>query len=269
MNATPHLLALGLGLACTSAAFAADPALSTCVPITVSAAHAVPRTGENPFLATRRLAPIEDGTVPCLQRDSLQADRCSFHTGTADDESGHWVEDPQGRRYALVGQSVAKDGDRAGAYVVAAPLDHGTVACIEGARRRDAAGTSASDDLATPCVVEVMGSASNALRRPLRNYATIPVCTSSYPHPDGARMVNADRAAGVYCYAGEGAGLNDRNGQERDRNGAYLVGYGTCHVGWSGGYEVFVAKRPATVKARVDVKSPLVWRPVASARIAN
>lgn len=133
----------------------------------------------------------------------------------------------------------------------------------------DAAGISASEELARMCATEVMGSAANAGGRPLRNYATLAVCTSSHPHPDGARLVSADRAAGVYCYIGEGAGMNDRNGQERDREGRPLLGPGTCHIAWSGGYEVFVAKRPATNKNKVIANSPIVWRPVAPARIAN
>ena len=183
------------------------------------------------------------------------------------------MEDNQGRRFAPIGQTLTKEGRRGGTYVIAALVTGNTVPCIEHAATRDVAGTSGSIDLAAACIVETMGSASNASRRPLRNYATIPVCTSSYPHPDGATLQSADKAAGTYCYIGEGAGLNDPGGRERDYRGVYLTGAQHCHVGWSGGVEVFVAKRPATIAypppGRVDPKSPIVWRPVTSVRVAN
>ena len=97
-----------------------------------------------------------------------------------------------------------------------------------------------------------MGSPVNASGLPLRHYASLPVCTSSYPHPDGARLHSADPANGVYCYVGEGAGLNDPNGIERDRRGYAIGGKPYCHVGWSGGVEVFVGKRrrPSAFRAR-------------------
>jgi hypothetical protein len=153
-------------------------------------------------------------------------------------------------------------------------VEAGSVPCAGGARSRDVAGVSQSQELTEICAVEVMGAATNAAGRPLRNYATLPVCTSSYPHPDGARLHSADRARGVYCYIGEGAGLNDRNGRERDRDGVPYLGNYACHVGWSGGLEVWVAKRPSTIKfpapGRVDSRSPIVWRPVSTAvRVAN
>ena len=78
---------------------------------------------------------------------------------------------------------------------------------------------------------------------------------------------------GVWCYKGQGAGLNDPSGTERDINGWYLSGSRRCHVAWSGGYEVAAAKRPAVINyplpARVDTRSPIVWRPVTSMPIAN
>ena len=83
---------------------------------------------------------------------------------------------------------------------------------------------------------------------PLRNYATREVCSTTHNSPDQVNAVyTGSPAPGVHCYRGEGAGLNDWNGSERDRDNRYLTGYGYCHVIWSGGYEVFAAKRPATI----------------------
>jgi hypothetical protein len=263
--------AMLLSAAATTLAQEPRPLLSTCSPVSTAAVHAFSRTGENPFPPGQRLARIESGTVPCMHIDEAAATRCAFRTEPA--ASGSWLEDRQGRRFAQAGQRLAKDGAPGGEYVVTAQVTDNKVACVDRPLTRDAVGTSASMELAVPCVVEVMGSAKNALNRPLRNHATIPVCTSSYPHPDGARLHSVDKAAGVYCYIGEGAGLNDPNGWERDARGQYLTGYGHCHVAWSGGVEVFAAKRPATIAfptpGRVNPKTPIVWRPVSSVRVAN
>jgi len=278
MNATKHLLAVGLAWTGFSSALqAADATLSKCSPLEVSAVHPLPRAGENPFMTTQRLALIENGTVPCLHGGTLEATRCSFIVEQPPDArlavSGHWVQDAKGRRYALAGQPLALDGARKGPYIVAAAVENDTVPCVMGARSRDMAAASASEELAGFCLVETMGSSTNRSGRPLENHATIPVCTSSYPHPDGARLHSADRAAGIYCYIGQGAGLNDHNGRERDHRGSYLKGNQYCHVSWSGGVEVFVGKRPATVSypapGRVNPRTPIVWRPVSSVRVAN
>jgi hypothetical protein len=251
--------------------------MSTCEPVVVTGLHrASPADKNDPFRKHQRLAIIENGTVPCLHGDSAEPTRCAFLTSDVakgGKASGHWVEDKQGRRFAPIGQTLTKEGRRGGMYVVGALVTNNTVPCIEHAASRDVAGTSGSTELVPGCVTETIGSSSNASGRPLRNYATIPVCTSSHPHPDGATLQSANKAAGTYCYIGEGAGLNDRNGWERDQRGNYLVGGGYCHVGWSGGVEVFVAKRPATIAypppGRIDPKSPIQWRPVTSVRVAN
>jgi hypothetical protein len=56
-------------------------------------------------------------------------------------------------------------------------------------------------------------------------------------------------------------------------NNAYLTGATLCHVVWSGGYEVFAAKRPAVrtfpLPGAVDTKTPIVWRPVTTLVVAN
>ena len=42
---------------------------------------------------------------------------------------------------------------------------------------------------------------------------------------------------------------------------------------WSGGYEVYAAKRPATINwpapGRVNPNTPIVWRPVSTVSVAN
>ena len=93
-----------------------------------------------------------------------------------------------------------------------------------------------------------------------------------FPHPDGAQLTRSP-SPGVYCYIGQGAALNDFNGTERDRNNVYLTGFVYTHVAWSGGYEVYAAKRPATVNfpapGFVRTDTPVVWRPVTNVRVAN
>jgi hypothetical protein len=269
MNAL-HRLALAFGPLCTAAALADEPRLSICSPVTVAAVHRLSAAGEDPFPANQRLALIENGTVPCIHWSSFEATQCAFRT--SGNASGHWLEDKRGRNFAQVGQPLARDGTRDGPYIVGARLTGNTVPCVA-ASGYDSVGISASEELAGACMVEKMGSAANASGRRLANHATIPVCTSSNPHPDGARLHSADRAAGVYCYIGEGAGLNDPNGRERDHRGIYLTGAVHCHTGWAGGVEVFAAKRPATIAfptpGRVNPKTPIVWRPVSSVRVAN
>jgi len=79
----------------------------------------------------------------------------------------------------------------------------------------------------------------------------------------------------VFCFTGEGAGLNDVNGTERDGANNYLYpGSIRCHVVWYNGYETYAAKRPATTSyplpGKVNIHSPILWRPVASGvTIAN
>ena len=196
--------------------------------------------------------------------------------------SGNWLKASDGNRYALVGQAIALDGTRGGDYIIGARVASGTsllpagailsvpatatVACI-GASGRDAAGTMTGTSLLFSCTLETLNAETNGNCQPLRNVSTIPVCTSSNPHPDGAEMLSADPQANVYCYRGAGAGLNDINGQERDERGVYLTGdgqYNPCHFVVSGGVGVPAAKRPATrslpFPGSVRVDTPLRWR---------
>jgi hypothetical protein len=121
-------------------------------------------------------------------------------------------------------------------------------------------------ELSGSCLLEISLSAGNAAGTPLINHATLNVCTSSFPHPDGAKLVSIllpDSGGISYCYTGPGAGLNDPNGTERDAGGVYYSDPNYCHVVWSQGYEVPAAKRPSVVFGQVNILTPIVWRVVA------
>ena len=194
------------------------PEVSSCRPITPAAAHPDPNActvGDfmgDAFRANRRLTPIEDGTVPCVEVDTMEVARCSFRTGPdlgdggrlARPPSGPWIEDTEGQRYAGAGQPVMLDDDpAAGAYVVGTvPEADGRVPCV-GATGQDSAGTVAGSDLSADCVVETAGAETNALtvdsrglRYRLRNYVTRYVGTSSLIHPEGVEPVAVDPVRG-------------------------------------------------------------------------
>ena len=233
---------------------------SPTTPVVASALH-----GKD-FLGDSRLARIENGTVPCLGVDTAQPARCAFT-----ESSGSWLESGKGR-FARTGQNISLDGKPGGDYVVAAKVGpDGSVPALAPAGF-DSVGVSSADSLSGGAAVETLNSAANAtFAQPLINYATREVCTSSYPHPDGAllnRWYTATKADGstyqVYCYIGAGAGLNDINGAERDEYGRYYEAEAQYHVIWSNGYEVPAAKRPSTggYPAKVIVNSAIVWRSV-------
>ena len=202
--------------------------------------------------------------------------------------SGNWLKASDGNRYALVGQAIALDGTRGGEYVIGARVTPPSallptgailsapatvsVACI-GASGRDASAAMAGTELAASCAVEILNAETNVTCRLLENVATIPVCTSSHPHPDGAELVSADADANVYCYTGQGAGLNDPTGTERDQTGMYYQDSDHCHVVISSGVETIAAKRPSTKsfpRPQVLTNTRLRWLPVATGvTIAN
>ena len=243
------------------------PAVTKCDPVIIKATH-----GKG-ILSNCRIVQIRNGTVPCVHVDTIKPTRCRFTH-----RSGRWLESTTGNRYALVGESVSPDGRGGGSYVVVAPVGNtrtspcGKLPERQTLRRFDTAATASGMELATTCVRETMSASTNASGYPLQNFATREVCTSSHPHPDGATLTS-NPAPGIYCYQGRGAGLNDVNGTERDERGTYLTESRHCHVALSGGYEIFVGKRPAVRNypqpARVDPATPLVWRPVTNVRIAN
>jgi hypothetical protein len=222
------------------------------------------------FLGNTRLGRIENGTVPCVHVETAKPARCVFTK-----RSGSWLESRDGH-YALVGRPISLNGEPGGDYVVAARINtDGTVPSLQPTRPRDAAGIPSGDELGGIPSLETSQSARNASGGLLQNYATLEVCTSSHPHPDGA-MLTRSPSPGVYCYIGRGAALNDNGGSDRGPDGHTLTSVegGYIHIMRSGGYEVFAAKRPATrnvpMPPRVNPATPLVWRPVASnVRIGN
>lgn len=222
------------------------------------------------FLGNMRLSKIDDWTVPCLHVETAEPATCEFTR-----RSGQWLESKKGR-FAVAGQAITLDGKSGGDYVTASKIGpEGAVPALEPTGNDSAGTVSDGQELTYGAVVETALSPNNATGQPLVNYATLEVCTSSYPHPDGTPLAGYywNGSNYVFCYIGEGAGLNDKNGTERDYYGVYYTEPERCHVIWRDGYEAPAAKRPATnpypYPGTVDVNSPLVWRPVSSLTIAN
>jgi Tol biopolymer transport system component len=260
---------------------AAEGAVATCRPVTPAVLHKVKPNGADfmgePFLGNRRLTPIaDDGTVPCVEVDTMEVTRCVFSTGTEDvpssrlirRSSGPWMEDAEGRRWAVVGQPVTRDGalDR-GAFIVGTEPDaDGSAPCLASSGN-DAPGILAvtKQDLASTGYLEQGGSETNFGWGRLQNVATLLVGTSSFPHPDGAQLVYHDPIAGIYWYTGLGAAVNDVNG-ERDQLGTYYYLEWSQHYVMVGGIMVPAAKRPSTRSypppARIDFNSRIRWLPV-------
>jgi hypothetical protein len=260
---------------------------TTCRPVTPVALHAAPNTCVStdfmgqPFRVNRRLSPIEAGTVPCIEVDTMEATRCRFETGAraravsrlAGPASGPWLQDVEGRDYAVVGQPVTRDGSAAsGAFIVATVADaEGTTPCV-GASGHDAVSAEGSTDMADWCALETAGSETNVTRdeygapQRLLNHADRHVGTTSFPHPDGAELVAFDPDRSIAWYTGYGAALNDTGGTERDQNGQEFPGPGRCHLIEIMGYQVPAAKRPSTrttpYPGSVNVNSRIRWLPV-------
>lgn len=241
----------------------APPLESGCSPVPVETLHGPPEL----FFGNSRLALIEHGKVPCLHTEKITKAKCRF----LGDASGAWLESTQGS-FALAGQPISRRGDPDGEYVIASEVNEDlTVPCIEPSGG-DMTGTSTGQELAVSCAVEVLLATKNALGYPLENYATREVCTSSFPHPDAPGPTflachGGENEPQYCCYTGRGAALNDPTGRERGPDGAYLIGASHyCHVGDVGGYQVYVAKRPATRNfpppRQVVKNSPLAWRPL-------
>ena len=214
-----------------------------------------------------RLAEIVRGKVLCLHVETGELVECRFSK-----HSGAWAEGPDGK-YAAVGQAISRDGQPGGEFIVAARVrPDRSVPCIDLRHHfRDTVGTPFGCELSGAAVREVLGSASNASGRPLQHYCSLPVFTSSHPHPDGAELDGSD-AGPTYCYTGRGAAFNDINGHEADESGMYLKGTQYIHVVFTGEYETTAAKRPATKGGwpmKPNPNSPIVWRPVSSMKIGS
>jgi hypothetical protein len=266
---------------------------TTCRPVTPVTLHrttnacvATDFMGE-PFIVNRRLAPIEDGTVPCVEVDTMEATRCVFDTGVrrfarvVGRASGPWLEDAEGHGWAVVGQPVTRDGSlSSGAYIVATVPDaEGTTPCV-GASGRDAVSSAGSIEAMQTCVLEVAGSETNVAvvdgrPQPLVNWVDRYVGTTSVPHPDGAALTAYDPDLGLGWYTGTGAALNDTGGEERHRvlgpGGEaawteYIGKWWSCHFIDFMGYQVPAAKRPSTrttpYPGSVNVQSRIRWLPV-------
>ena len=253
-----------------SVASAAEPPVtSPCEPIPVADTH-----GKG-FEAYCRLAYVDHGTVPCLSVNTAKPRTCRFTP-----RSGAWLESTTGAAYAMAGQPISPRGVPGGNYVVASRRSRkDPPPCMQdpnapNASAADSAGAGATMELASACTVETFGSAKNASGLPMINYATKTVCSNTHDSLDQlTAQYMGSPEPGVWCYKGAGAGMNDRNGTERYSNNTYMTGSQRCHVAWSGGYEVYAAKRPSVITypapGRVDTKSPILWRPLTSVTVAN
>jgi hypothetical protein len=221
---------------------------------------------------------IKHGKVPCLEVNTGKPAECRFRKAT------HvWLKSKTGHEFARVGDSIFKGKrKKRREFAIAAPIgDPRTSPCADTSKAKgqgkDSPGVARGTELAGACSVEIFGSYANANGGQMDNYATIPVCSSTqfipYPYNDTASSVETPSPdpGHVWCYKGEGAGLNDVNGTERNVYNNYFTDPSHCHHAWSGGYETAAAKRPATLPypARVDIHSPRLWRPVSGLRIAN
>jgi hypothetical protein len=199
------------------------------------------------------------GTVWTVHVESGEPYECDFAA-----TSGSWLEDEDGVRYALAAQAIGRDGSPGGSYITVTRIEtDGLVPALDPETLGDAAGTPKGCELGGSIVIETFGSATNAVG-PLQHVCTLPVQTSTHPHPDGATLVGPATGP-VFTYTGRGAALNDIHGGEVGANGRYLPL--PAHVALVGGFEVIAAKRPATRSfphpPRVVPESPLVWRTVA------
>lgn len=177
----------------------------------------------------------------------------------------------------MVGQAISRRGEPGGEYIVAAKVsDAAPAPCLEPTRMDTLGLISEGTELSKTCMLQEVLRDYNALTaeweyRFLVNYSDLEVCTSSNPHPDRALLVRSFPQPGsvendTFCYTGNGAALNDINGEERDPNGIYYGGENYCHMLWSNSYEVPAAKRPATrsfpAPGSVRTNTPILWRPV-------
>src|SRR5262249_2641147 len=87
---------------------------TTCAPVEATRVH-----GEG-FLGNGRLAKIKHGKVGCIHIEEGTLATCAFSTAPGS-ASGAWLESPEGT-FALAGQTVSRQGQPGGVYVVAAPV---------------------------------------------------------------------------------------------------------------------------------------------------
>src|SRR5918993_13414 len=196
---------------------------------------AVARVHGTPDAGDVRLSRISSaGTVWTFDVETDEPYECDFTP-----ESGSWLETEDGERYAFAAQAVGRDGSPGGPYVVVTRIeDDGVVPAADPVALGNAAGTPTGCELAGAIVIETFLSSTNALGTPLQHVCTLPVQTSTHPHPDGAALVGSP-VGPVFTYTGRGAALNDLHGGEVGANGNYLPL--PAHMAWSGGFEVVAA----------------------------
>jgi hypothetical protein len=225
--------------------------------------------------ANTNLSPIRHGKVRTLDPATGRVAQTRF---TA--RSGRWLTAQDGTRYAVANQFITRNGGSHGALLITAPALAGhRVPCspkgLVGAFTADTASYASDGDLSWSGYTEQVGSPYNVSSRPLENYATRDIYTSSPTSPDGApRCPHPNTALGNYCYTFTGAGMNDMNGQERysPAHGAtYIDNPYHRHYIWYLGSLVAAAKRPNTKpNGTLIPNTPIVWRTVnRNANIAN
>ncbi|HET9873992.1 MAG TPA: hypothetical protein VFP89_15520 [Propionibacteriaceae bacterium] len=186
-----------------------------------------PRSRFRPIAATRlhgrldvgnvRLSRMSRaGTVWTVDMETGEPHECDFTPA-----SGTWLETEDGERWALAAQAVGRDGSPGGAYLTVSRIeDDGVIPAIDPSTLGDAAGVPLGCELGGLIIIETFGSATNA-GNPLQHVCTLPVQTSTHPHPDGAALVGPTKGP-VFTYIGRGAALNDIHGGEVGANGRYL-----------------------------------------------
>ena len=211
------------------------------------------------FEAMCRLAYIDHGTVPCLSLNTAKPRTCRFTP-----RSGAWLESTTGAAYAMAGQSISPHGKPGGNYVIASRRSRkDPPPCMQDphapkARAADSAGTASGVELAGSCTRRDVRLDQERVRAAVGQLRDADgVLEHARQRRPADRPVHGSPQPGVWCYKGQGAGLNDISGTERNSSNVYLTGSKRCHVSWSGGYEVYAAKRPATI----SYPAPAAWTP--------
>lgn len=180
--------------------------------------------------------------------------------------SGTWLETADGERWALTAQPIDRDGSPGGPFLTVTRIeDDGSVPALDPKTVGDASGTPPGCELGGSVVIETFGSATNALG-PLQHVCTLPVPTSTHPHPDGAMLVGPATGP-VFTYTGRGAALNDRFGGEVGADGRYLPL--PAHVAITSGFELIACEATRHLElARAHPGSPEVAAGLADAGAA-
>ena len=244
--------------------FGKPPAKSPCDPVPLH--QVIGRKVED----NCRISEIKHGRVPCLSVNTGRPAKCAFSK-----HHERWLRSKSGRAFAVVGDPVSKTQRAKAKYVVATRVgEKKVVPCADTPdapkrAERDTAGAPSGSELAVTCVLEAIGKPWNVSGEPMDNVTTRTVCMSNAAdlqidlNNSPTSVTSPPPPPGSTCWIGDGAGLNDPNGTERNAYGVYRSGPHRCHIIVSNGYETYAAKRPATTgyPAKVDFTSPSLWRP--------